>query len=162
MSKWSFPNPVDEVSARTTAAGVVLLATVALITGSKVVSGLIAAGFLLRVMSGPNLSPLALAATRLVRPRIPAAPRWTPGPPKRFAQGMGLAFATAATLLLAAGNTEAGRLVLAGLIAAALLESVLGFCAGCRIFAGLMRVGLVPREVCERCANLNLSAPSAD
>jgi hypothetical protein len=37
---------------------------------------------------------------------------------------------------------------------AATLESVFALCLGCQIFAVLMRIGLVPRATCERCANI--------
>ena len=37
----------------------------------------------------------------------------------------------------------------------------LGFCLGCKLFAGLMKVGVVPESVCEACANLNLPRPTA-
>jgi hypothetical protein len=46
------------------------------------------------------------------------------------------------------------------LTAAALLESAFGLCLGCKAFAILMRVGMVPPEVCERCNNI-WSAPGA-
>ena len=36
----------------------------------------------------------------------------------------------------------------------ATLESVFGYCVGCRIFALLMEAGLVPDAVCERCADI--------
>jgi len=51
--------------------------------------------------------------------------------------------------------------VLTGLlVVAATLESVFAFCLGCQVFAVLMRVGLVPAETCERCANI-WAAPDA-
>jgi hypothetical protein len=37
------------------------------------------------------------------------------------------------------------------LAVAATLESVFGLCLGCRAFALLMRAGVIPPEVCERC-----------
>ena len=40
------------------------------------------------------------------------------------------------------------------LVAAAGLEAGLGICLGCRIFAGLMRAGLVPATVCQECADI--------
>jgi len=40
------------------------------------------------------------------------------------------------------------------LLVFALLESVVGFCAGCWLFARLMAIGLIPQEVCEACANI--------
>jgi hypothetical protein len=31
---------------------------------------------------------------------------------------------------------------------------VFGFCLGCAAFGFLMRAGVIPDEVCERCANI--------
>ena len=45
--------------------------------------------------------------------------------------------------------------VLLGLvIVAATLESVFALCVGCKIFAFLMRTGLIPPDVCERCNDI--------
>jgi hypothetical protein len=152
---FSFPNPVDEVSARLVAGGVVLLSALALATGWSWLVGLIALGFIARVLSGPTLSPLGQLMTRVVRPRLRAAPRYVAGPPKRFAQTIGAVFTTsAAVLALGFGATLAVQLLLACMIVAATLESVFALCLGCTAFALLMRLGLVPHEVCERCSNL--------
>jgi hypothetical protein len=35
-----------------------------------------------------------------------------------------------------------------------LLEAAFGLCVGCRLFAVLMRLGLVPEEVCLDCADI--------
>jgi hypothetical protein len=42
------------------------------------------------------------------------------------------------------------------LVVAATLESVFAFCIGCKLFALLMRAGVIPAAVCERC----VSAPA--
>ena len=42
------------------------------------------------------------------------------------------------------------------LLVFATLESVVGFCAGCWAFGLLMRVGLVPEEVCAACSDISL------
>jgi hypothetical protein len=155
MTLFAFPDPVNEVSARVVAAGVVVLGAVALVVGSPWIVVAIALGFLGRVLTGPTLSPLGQLATRVVTPRLPAAPRPVPGPPKRFAQAVGLVVSgSAAVVALVAGFGTATVLLIALMIAAATLESVLGFCLGCKVFAGLMRVGVIPQEVCERCADL--------
>jgi hypothetical protein len=44
--------------------------------------------------------------------------------------------------------------VLALLIGAASLEAFAGYCLGCKIFAILMRTGLIPTSVCEECNNI--------
>jgi hypothetical protein len=139
-----FPDPVDEVSARIVAAGVVLVATLTVATHFWPFYLLLAYGFVARVLAGPRLSPLGLLATRVVRPRLAVPARLVPGPPKRFAQGLGAAMSTLAAVLAlgldAAGAADAVLLLLG---TAAALEAGLGLCLGCRIYALLARAGLV-------------------
>ena len=94
---WSFPNPVNEKAARTVAAGVAVLTAVVLATRWWWLTPVLALGFLARVLTGPSLSPLGQLATRVVAPRL-GPPKEVPGPPKRFAQAIGLAVTTAATV----------------------------------------------------------------
>ncbi len=152
----SFPNPVNEKAARVVAAGVLALSIVTLVTGAYWLAALLAYGFVARVLAGPTLSPLGQAATRLVAPRLGAA-RPVPGPPKRFAQAIGavMTFAIALVALVAHDHTVADVL-LVGMIAASGLESIFGFCVGCRLFALLMRAGLIPESVCLECANVGM------
>jgi hypothetical protein len=150
-----FPDPVDEVSARLVAGGVVALSVAAIALDQPWLTAVIAYGFVARVLSGPTLSPLGRLVTRVVRPRLAVAPRPVPGPPKRFAQAIGAAFSlTAAVLALGFGMTGAAWVVLGLLAVAASLEAFLGFCLGCQAFALLMRAGVIPAEVCERCTDL--------
>lgn len=80
-------------------------------------------------------------------------PRFVPGPPKRFAQLIGLVLTAAAAVLgLGLGYAVAANGLLVVLLLFALLESVLGFCAWCWVFGQLMRVGLISPEVCAECA----------
>lgn len=149
-----FPDVVDEKAARVVAAGVVLLGALALLTQWHVLTAVIAVGFLARVLTGPTLSPLGRLASRVIAPRL-GPERPTPGPPKRFAQAIGLVVSTlAATFALALGWVAAANALLAALVLFATLEAALGLCVGCRIFGVLMRVGLVPRETCEACADI--------
>jgi hypothetical protein len=151
-----FPNPVDEHAARVVALGVVALSVLILATGQHWLLVLLAYGFLARVLTGPRLSLLGLLATRVVVPRLPLAPRLVAGPPKRFAQGIGLAFsATAAVLALGLHLDGAADIVLLGLTVAASLEAFAGICLGCRIFALAMRLGMIPGAVCEACDDLS-------
>jgi hypothetical protein len=155
LSFISFPNPVNEVAARVIAAGVVLIGAIALASQLPWLSVVLAAGFMLRVLSGPRFSPLALLATRVVVPRLPWAPRPVAGPPQRFAQLIGLVFSLAAALLFYAFALDtAAYAVLGALVLAAVLESALGICLGCRAFALLMRAGVIPPEVCESCNDI--------
>ena len=154
----SFPDPVNEVSARLVATGVVLLTTTTLLLDLRWMTAVLAYGFLARVLSGPTLSPLGQLVTRVVTPRLPLAERLVPGPPKRFAQAIGLVFTGTALGLTLAGLWGAAEVVLGLLLVAALLESAAGLCLGCKAFALLMRFGVIPAEVCERCNNINLPA----
>jgi Domain of unknown function (DUF4395) len=148
----AFPDPVNEKAARVVAGGVLVIALAALATGAEWLAAVLAVGFLLRVLSGPRFSPLGLLATKVVAPRL-GDPKYVPGPPKRFAQGIGLAVTTAAAILaIGLDDDTAAAVLLAVLVVAAGLESLAGFCLGCRAFALLMRAGLVPQSVCERCA----------
>ncbi len=156
-----FPNPVNEVTARVTAGGVVIIAAVALATQARWIAFLLIIGFFLRVLSGPHLSPLGRLSSRVIVPRLGVSPKMVPGPPKRFAQAIGLTFSVAAaTLFYAFGLNTAGWIVLAALVLAALLESVVGLCLGCQAFAVLMRIGVIPEEVCESCNNIWARRPA--
>jgi hypothetical protein len=149
---FSFPDPVNEVSARLVAGGVVLMCVATIVLDLPWMTAVIALGFIARVLSGPTLSPLGQLVTRAITPALGLAERPVPGPPKRFAQAIGVLFSvTAAVLALAAGAVTAAYIVLGVLTAAATLESVFGICLGCKAFALLMQIGVIPQEVCERC-----------
>jgi Domain of unknown function (DUF4395) len=152
----SFPNPVDEVSARLVAGGVLVLAASFVLTTWTPLVAVLAYGFVARVLAGTRLSPLGLLVTRGVRPRLPLAPRPVPGPPKRFAQGIGALLSTLALVLVLAGASTGARVVVALIVGAAALESLGGFCIGCAIFGFLMRRGIVPESVCETCNDITL------
>jgi Domain of unknown function (DUF4395) len=151
---FSFPNPVNEVSARLVAAGVVVMCVLTIAFDLRWATVVIAYGFVARLLTGPSLSPLGQFVTRVVTPRLGAAERPVAGPPKRFAQGMGAAFSLSALLLTWLGFWTAAEVLLGLLATAALLESAFGLCLGCRVFAVLMRAGVVPEEVCERCNDI--------
>ena len=154
-SLFSFPDPVNEVSARLVAAGVVAMSLTAIVFDLPWLLAVIAYGFVARVLSGPTLSPLGQLVTRVLTPRLPFAPRPVPGPPKRFAQGMGVAFSvTAAVLALGFGLRGAAYVVMGLLVVAASLEAFAGYCLGCKVFALLMRAGVIPDTVCASCADI--------
>ena len=155
---FSFPNPVNEVSARLVAGGVVLMALATIVFDQPWLTVVLAYGFIARVLTGPKLSPLGQLVTKVVTPRLPFDAKLVAGPPKRFAQGVGVVFSvTAAVLALGFGLRGAAYVVLAMLVAAASLESVFGYCLGCKVFGLLMKAGLVSEDVCERCNNIWLT-----
>lgn len=89
---------------------------------------------------------------------------YVPGPPKRFAQAIGAAFSTTAVLVWFGAGAHVAALaalaVTAALAVAALLEAAIGLCLGCKVFGALMRIGVIPRSVCEACADLSLRDPA--
>jgi hypothetical protein len=152
---FSFPNPVNDAAARTVALGVLTMAVVALATNTAWLLIPLTYGFVARVAAGPKISPLGQFAVRVAAPRLTKWQKPVPGPPKRFAQAMGLTFTGAATIVwLSAGWSDA-RWILVPLIVAASLEGLAGYCLGCTVFGWLMRRGMIPEEICVECADLS-------
>ena len=158
---FTFPNPVNELAARTVAGGVLLLSLATLLLSLVSHQWLwltvaLAYGFVARVLTGPTLSPLGQLATRVVAPQLGEA-KLVPGPPKRFAQAIGAVVTLSAVALVASGYDLAAQALLATMVAFALLESVFAYCVGCKVFGALMRVGVIPAETCEACNDLALA-----
>ena len=159
---FSFPHPVNEVSARVVAAMVVGLSLTIITTDLHWLMFVLAYGFLARVLTGPTLSPMGLLATRLIVPKVIRRSKLVAGPPKRFAQSVGLVFSvSAAVLAYGVGAMGAAKVVLGVLVVFASLEAFVGFCAGCFVFGYLMRWGIIPESVCRDCANLNFEPDQA-
>jgi hypothetical protein len=152
---FAFPNPVNEKAARVVAGAVLVTVIAILATGFYWLLIPLAYGFWARVLTGPTLSPLGWTAQNVIAPRLgPRKP--VPGPPKRFAQAMGAAMSTAALVLaLVLGLDTAADVVLLAFVVAAGLESIFGYCLGCKVFGLLMRVGVVPATVCAECADIS-------
>ena len=160
---FSFPNPVNEVSARP--GGRRSRRDVPRSPSAcnlKWATAVIAYGFVARVLTGTTLSPLGQLMTRVVTPRLHAGGTsggWTaqalrPGHRRRLL-GHG---ARADHPRLLGRRPDRARLSLA---MAAFLESAFGLCLGCKAFAVLMRFGVVPEEVCERCNNIWATSATA-
>jgi len=158
-SLFSFPNPVNETSARTVAACVAVLAVLAVAFQQGWLLPVLAYGFVARALTGPTLSPLALLATRVITPRLPVRARYSPGPAKRFAQTIGAVFTTTAALVWYVAGDHVVASVLAALVAVfASLESGFGVCVWCKAFYVGMRLGIVPPQICEECSRVLRSA----
>ena len=150
----TFPNPVNETSARLVAFGVVLMGVTFLVFRQWWLLVPLAFGFLARVLAGPRFSPLGRLVTEVVTPRLRREHRFVPGPPKRFAQGIGLVFSGGALVAWALGASAVSVVLIAGLVVAASLEAFAGVCLGCIMFGYLMRWGVIPASVCESCNDL--------
>lgn len=150
---FSFPNPVNDKAARVVAGVVLAMVIATLLTSWYWLLIPLAYGFWARVLTGPTLSPLGWTAQRVIAPRLgPKKP--VPGPPKRFAQAIGAFMSTTALVLAFAVSHTAADVVLILFVPAAGLESIFGYCLGCKAFALLMRAGVIPETVCAECADI--------
>ena len=150
----SFPHPVNEIAARWVAFMVFSLSIAIVVSDLYWMIWVLAYGFLARVLTGPKLSPMGLLSTKIILPYLIKKEKLVPGPPKRFAQLIGLIFSTAIFVSIAIYqiNVLANTLLII-LSIFAFLESILGFCAGCLVFKYLMKFKLIPDSICESCNN---------
>jgi len=89
---------------------------------------------------GVQHTPQSWLFRTLVRPRLaPPAHLEDPAPP-RFAQAVGLVFAVVAVVGFLAGATLVAQVALGFALAAAVLNSVFGFCLGCEMYLLLKRL----------------------
>jgi Domain of unknown function (DUF4395) len=151
---FSFPNPVNEKAARVVAGVVLVIVLAVLATAWYWLLIPLAYGFWARVLAGPKLSPLGWTAQNVIAPRL-GDKKPVPGPPKRFAQLIGAVMSTAALVLAFAVSHQAADVVLIAFLPAAGLESIAGYCVGCKAFSLLMRAGLIPRSVCAECGDIS-------
>ena len=155
---FSFPELINEPAARLVASGVLLMSILSIFLISLeanlawVILLIMAYGFLARVLSGPKVSPLALLVTKFLVPKLNLDEKLVPGPPKRFAQSIGLIFSTLIFIFWLINFHIICIVLLSVLSVFAFLESVLGYCFACKVFQVLISVGLIPEDVCERCA----------
>jgi len=152
---FGFPNPVNETSARLVAAGAVAQSVLFLIVRQWWVLVPLTYGFVARVLTGPTLSPWGTIVTRFITPRIDREHTLVPGPPKRFAQGIGAMFTMGASVAWALGAPTVSYVLIAGLMLAASLEAFAGFCLGCVIFGRLMKWGVIPADICAECNDIS-------
>ena len=161
-SAFGFPAVVNEKAARVVAAGVV------------------------RPRRGDDRSPGGCGwpwcwrwASRCASPRVPASTRWAgsrrrvvaprlgrparcPVRPSASPRGSGLAFSGAAVVAYRARGDRVWPGSCSGCWCSfAALEAGIGFCAGCYVFALLMRAGVVSDETCVECADITLRRPVA-
>jgi hypothetical protein len=132
---FTYPNPVNDNVGRAVATGVVIMCVAAIAFDQPWILIPLTYGFWARMLSGPRFSPLALLASRVVVPWIGRPPKPVPGPPKRFAQAIGVVFSTTALVL------------------------AFGFGLDTAAWVVLMRLGVIPESVCEECADLSRRHP---
>jgi hypothetical protein len=152
---FSFPKTINEYAARIVAGFIVVLSLSFLLSQHVFILYVLAYGFLARVLAGPTLSPIALLVTKIIIPKIGNPYNKCPGPPKRFAQFIGLIFTTTSIFLFLYGNIDYANILMSILTIFASLESIIGFCAGCWFFKLMMKWGWIPQSICEKCNNIS-------
>lgn len=156
MGNFTFPDLVNERKVRITAGIVVIVSFLIIITDQFWLAWFLALNYLLTVSAGPRFSPFARLADTFVLNRFHLKKKMIPGPPKRFAQLIGtLLSLTILFCFYYLENLILAKSVVFLLLFFSTLESFVGFCAGCYIFGLMMRIGLIPAPVCEKCLNIS-------
>ncbi len=155
MKIGNFPELVNETAARIVALFVVFFSILSILLESPVPAFVLMYGFFARVMYGPKFEPIALFAIHVIVPSLHLPTKQVFGPPKRFAQLIGLIFTTAGLTFFYFGENFLFILTFGILSIFALLESTLGFCAGCFVFQYLIKWKILPESVCEKCSNID-------
>ena len=89
---------------------------------------------------GVQRTPHAWVFRKLIRPRLGPPSELEDAAPPRFAQLVGLVFATVALVGFLAGSTAVGLVATGFALVAALLNAVFGLCLGCELYLLSIRV----------------------
>lgn len=110
----------------------------------QVVSSFFLVEFLLRTTLGIRYSPVGVVARWMTRGQ---APEWVSAKPKRFAWTLGLAMACSMTVITNSGiRGTLPRTLCLACMTLMWMESVLGLCLGCKLYAWLVRHGYKRRD----------------
>lgn len=138
---FSFPDPVNETSARLVAGGVVAQVLLFFVLREGWLLAPLLFGFVARVLTGPTMSPLGQLSVRVATPaverRFGIDSRRVPGPPKRFAQLIGVGFSTVAAVAWFVGAPVVTFVVFGALVVAASLEAFAAVCLGCIAYSAI-------------------------
>jgi hypothetical protein len=121
-------------------AGVLVLDSPWLLAGQAVI-------FALGAFRGPASTPYAVLYRTTVRPRIGAPSALEHVEPPRFAQAVGLGFASIGLLGYAVGVDAVALVAVAAALAAAFLNAAFGYCLGCEVYLWLQRTRVAWRPV---------------
>jgi len=140
---------IDARAPRTNQAIVGTLSLVAILTGWWGILAALALQLAIGLTFGRRYCLPCLLYFELIQPRLGEGPIEDSRPP-RFANMVGVAFLTAATVAYATGLVPAGQ-ALAGIVAAlALLAATTGLCVGCEIYRLAARFRGVRSRVIDR------------
>lgn len=137
------PTSVDPRSLRFGAAVTAVVLALVLVAPSPAREVLLAGQavvFALGAFVSLTASPWSWLFRTLVRPRIGAPAHTEDAGPPRFAQVVGLSFATVGLAALLAGATTVGLVAVGFAFVAALLNAATGLCLGCELYLTTRRL----------------------
>ena len=155
-SIFSFPDSINEYTARIVAGIIVLLSLIYLYTDNIIVLAFLVYGFFARVIAGPSICPIAILTIKFIIPKLGNPYLGCPGPPKRFAQLIGFTITSMALYYVLIDKLIAANFIILILVIFASLESIIGFCAGCWLFKKMMKWGWIPEYICLKCHNISI------
>lgn len=123
----------------------VILAAVLLLAPGALATSLLAAQVVLFAIGaglGVRQTPHAWVFQTLIRPTLGAPTELEDAAPPRFAQAVGLAFATVALVGFLVGATTVGLVATGLALVAAVLNAAFGLCLGCELYLILTRLNL--------------------
>ena len=122
---------IDPRGPRTAAWTTTVVLAVVLLTGSAL---LLAAQALVFALGSQGRSPYGVLFRRVVRPRLSPPAELEPEAPTRFAQLVGLVFATVGVVGALTGLDLLFTVATAAALAAAFLNAAFGLCLGCELY----------------------------
>ncbi len=151
MKAISIPKKVNYSVVRLVAGQVFLLSLVYIVTKQPVVAGVLLMDFAARALGYPQFSLLALTG-RVLAETVNLRVRPIFFRPKRFAAAIGFFLSLLIVVFSIMGNVYLSFGLSGLLMIFSFLESALGFCAGCKIYAFLIQKGWISSDNCPDCA----------
>lgn len=159
MKTKTVPERVGEHIVRGVAASVSTLLAISLavfaVSGKSGVPGYTALflclDFSLRALGLSQMSPLALLSRTLQGKVFFFTKRAITAKPKKFAAAIGAFMSAAAVIFWFSNLFVLQGAVLYLLLLFSFLEAAFRFCAGCKIFALLVKLGIAREDICEEC-----------
>jgi len=139
---------------RIVAAEVFVVALLALLLHSPWITLALAVDFGIRALVTPLVSPLRLFGSYAILPLVNAREAMVFFSPKRFAAMIGFTLTAVAFIALVASVYAVTTVALGTLLLFSFLEAAFGFCAGCKIYGFLMRLGVIPESWCPECVSM--------
>lgn len=149
--KNTIPERVKEPVVRGVAVEVFILALTALYWKSAIPVFILLGDFFIRISIGPRYSPLAIVSRLVIAPLLRFPAKLVMLRPKRFAAGIGFFMSALALLFFYLNQILFMQVTLSILALFSFLEAFFRFCAGCKIFGLLIRLGWVEEDLCEDC-----------